>query len=64
MIYKIEFLISSKSIGIFLFLLYFFLDAVKMQHWQVEDYTDLNTDIENSLNLNTNDLVGNTYTVR
>ncbi|CAH1113968.1 unnamed protein product [Psylliodes chrysocephalus] len=38
-------------------------DAVKMQHWQVEDYTDLNTDIENSLNLNTNDLVGNTYTV-
>ncbi|CAG9854274.1 unnamed protein product [Phyllotreta striolata] len=35
--------------------------TVKMQHWQVEDYTDLNADIENSLN--TSDLVGNTYTV-
>ncbi|XP_028144852.2 transcription factor CP2-like protein 1 [Diabrotica virgifera virgifera] len=38
-------------------------DAIKMQHWQVDDYGDLNTDIENQLNIGTNDLVGTSYSV-
>ncbi|CAH1162937.1 unnamed protein product [Phaedon cochleariae] len=32
-------------------------------HWQVEDYTDLNTDIDSSLSLGGSDLVNNPYTV-
>ncbi|KAJ8932113.1 hypothetical protein NQ314_014894 [Rhamnusium bicolor] len=34
-----------------------------MPHWQVEDYGDLNTDIETSLNIGT-DLANNSYNVR
>lgn len=36
--------------------------TAKMPHWQVEDYSDLNTDIETSLNLGT-ELANNTYNV-
>ncbi|XP_074037338.1 transcription factor CP2 like gemini isoform X1 [Leptinotarsa decemlineata] len=37
--------------------------SVKIQHWEVEDYEDLNTDIESSLSLGGNDLVNNSYAV-
>ncbi|XP_057653357.1 transcription factor CP2-like protein 1 [Diorhabda carinulata] len=35
-------------------------DTVKMQQWQVEDYGDLNSDIDNSLSLG-NDLINGAY---
>ncbi|KAJ8968552.1 hypothetical protein NQ317_001750, partial [Molorchus minor] len=42
--------------------LHCFLGTAKMPHWQVEDYGDLNTDIETSLGIET-DLVNNSYNV-
>ncbi|KAG5894830.1 hypothetical protein JTB14_033674 [Gonioctena quinquepunctata] len=37
--------------------------TVKIHHWEVEDYDELNTDIESSLSLGGNDIVNNSYGV-